>query len=312
MCASDSKMEQIKALKNGKGIQYLLNKAYEILENPLLVHDMEYKIIAYTENIVTDDPIWNEFTTTGTISHDRLEFYKNENFLDAAANAERVTFLLSDKLKYARILGKLFSSENIQIGIAAIEAHKPFIDGILELFQCFCDVLNKEITKSEYYRHYGQAYQEILINKLIDGAIEDRQIYPAHVGSLYTGLKDNLFLAVADTSLCSVPANNTLPYFRDLFKHAQSAFKYSIYAHYIVFIISSDDDSLNIKRDLKRLRKLFEENDIYVGISNCFDNLYELQKYYKEAVSALNDGLQNNRSLRIFQYDLTAHNPTDS
>jgi len=296
-----TKMEQLQALKNNEGIQYLLNEAYKILGNPILVHDMDYKIIALTENIVTDDPIWNEFAATGTISSDWLEFYKNENFLDAVANAKKIAFLMSDKLKYERILGKLFNRDNIQIGIVSMEAHKPFLDDIAKLFECFCDILNKEIATIEYYRNYGQEYQETLINKLIEGRIEDRESYSAHVESIYMNLKYFLYLALADITLYD-PTYTKLPYFLDLFKCTQPAFKYSIYSNYIVIIISSDDEMLNVKKDLIKLNKLFEQNNIYVGISSCFENLFELNKYYVEAVNALNYGLKSNSAQRAFQY----------
>ena len=299
-----NKMEKINSLKNGRGVQYLLNEAYKILGNPILVHDMEYKIIAYTENIVTDDPIWNEFTTTGTVGRERLEFYKNEKFYYAAANAKKVTFLISDKLKYERILGKLFNSDNIQIGIASIEAHTPFPDDILKLFECFCSVLNKEFSKSEYYRIYGQEYQEILINKLIEGDIEDKEIYTAHVESVYMNLKKYLYLAVVDTVQCD-PEHIRLPYFRDLFKKTQPAFKYCLHSDYVVIIISSDDEIFCVKKDLNKLNRIFKQNNVYAGISGCFENLFELKKYYTEAVHALNCGLKSNGLQQVFLYDVS-------
>lgn len=304
MTSRINKIEKITSLKIGKGVRYLLNEAYKILGNPILVHDMEYKIIAYTDNIVTDDPIWNEFTITGTVGRDRLEFYKNEKFLDTAANAKKVTFLISDKLKYDRIIGKLFNSDNIQIGLAAIEAHNPFSDDMLEIFECFCNVLNEEFSKSEYYRDYGQKYQEYLINKLINGDIEDKKDYTAHVESVYINLKKYLYLAVADTTQCD-PEHIRLSYFRDLFKKTQPSYKYSIYSDYIIIIISSNNEILSVKKDLNKLNKVFGRNNIYAGISSCFENLFELKKYYTEAVRALNYGLKSKGSQRFFQYDTT-------
>lgn len=302
MNTQKSKIEQLQALKIGKGIQYLLNEAYKILGNPILANDMEFRLIARSENIVTDDPIWNEITTAGTVSRDRLEFYKNESFLDAVANARKITFLISDKLKYDRIIGKLFNSDKIQIGIASIEAHQPFGDDTPELFECFCDILNKEIAKSEYFRNYGQQYQEFLINKLIEGRIEDKELYAAHVESIYMNLKDHLYLAVVDTARNDAE-HTGLSYFRDLFKHAQRAFKYSVYADYIVIIMSSDYAVLDIKEDLRKLNRLFKQHNLYAGISGCFNNLFELRKYYIEALSALNRGLKGDSGQRVFYYN---------
>lgn len=288
MSNSISKMEQLKKLKSGKGFQYLLNEASKILQNPIIMHDMDFKLIAYTENVITDDPIWNEFMQTGRASRDLLEFYKNESFLNAVANADRITFLYSDKLKYERILGKLFNCDNIQVGVTSIEAHKPFIEDIQALFSFYCDIVNKEIAKIDYYKNYGQEYQEVLINKLIKGDIEDKAIYTAHVASIYMNLKSQLFIAVIDVTQCD-PSYTKLMYFRDLLKHAQPCYKYSIYMNYIIIIISSDNMMLNKNKDLGRLSRFLLQNNMYAGISSCFENLYELQKYYMEAVTALSN-----------------------
>lgn len=53
MCSVTNKTEQVLALKKGKGIQYLFNQAYEIFGNPLSMHDMDDKTVAYTENTMT-------------------------------------------------------------------------------------------------------------------------------------------------------------------------------------------------------------------------------------------------------------------
>jgi len=56
-----AKMEQIKALENGKGIQYLLNSAYKIFNNPLFMIDSDYNMIAITD-VPVDEPNWIELT----------------------------------------------------------------------------------------------------------------------------------------------------------------------------------------------------------------------------------------------------------
>lgn len=285
------KMEQIKQIKNGKGVQYILDEAYRILENPILVHDMDYKVIAYTENKVNDDSIWNEFETTGMVGHDRLVFYRDECFFEMAANAKKITFLFSNKLKYDRIFGKLFTKNNIQIGcVCMVACYKPFEADDPKLFETVCDILNKEFCESEFYQQYGQEYMETLISQLIEDKIENKELYTAHIESIYIGLKANLHLIVADIVQCD-PTYKKLVYFRDLFKKLRPDFKYVIYSNYIMIIMSSDEGILNIEKDLNELYGCFEQNKIHIGISNCFENIFDLPKYYNEAVAALNYGL---------------------
>lgn len=291
--SNNKKDDLIKSLNASENIQHISDITYKITGHPILLHDMEYKIISYTGNIVTDDPIWNEFITTGTVGPDRLKFYKDEGFLDTVANAEKITFLISDKLKYERIFGKLFNKDNIQVGCACIHAcHKPFEEEDPEFFEIICDAISEKLGKNEFYQNYGQVYFETLVSKLIEGTLEDKKLYTAHVESIYAHLKTNLYLAVADIAECDSP-HTRLAYFSDLLKRAHLDFKCSIYSNYIVIIVSTENTPLNAERDLKKLEKIFAKNNIHTGISSCFDNIFELRKYYTEAVNALNSNLKS-------------------
>lgn len=287
--ASD-KAEQIKKLEIGKGLPWLLQKAYEILGNPILIHDMEYKVIAHNQDITTDDPIWNEYAASGTVGYGWLDFFKNECFLEAAANAKTITFLTSDKLKYNRIYGKLFNQNNIQVGCACITAcNQPFAEDAPILFEAVCAAFSKELGRDKFYDEYGQAYLEKLMDELIAG-ISDKELYTAHVESIYMHLKANLYLAAVDIGQCD-PTYARLAYFRDLLKETQPEYTYAIHGDKILIIIGTDDTSLYTEQDLAPLYRLFREHNLYAGVSRSFENLFELQKYYQQAVSALHKGL---------------------
>lgn len=299
MSELNNKMEQIKAIKTRRGIQYILDEACKILGNPIITYNMEYKVIAYTENTVTDDPIWNESQTTGMVGRDRLLFCRDECFAERAADTKKIIFLSSDKLKYNRIFGKL-SINNIQVGYAClVTCYKPFENTDPKLFMIVCDILNKELCESEFYQNYGQIYLETLVSNLIEGNHGDINLI-SHIESIYLGLKGILRLAVVDISQCD-PTYTKLAYFRDIFKQTRPDFKYVIYSNYIVGLFSCDHTVLEIEPIIK-LYILFEQNNLYAGISNCFEKIYDLPHYYNQAINALNHGLKNNKQ-RIFLYN---------
>lgn len=298
----DNKIEQVKALNNGKGLQHLLNIGCEILGNPVYIHDTNYKLLAHAENIVTDDPLWNELVTTGIHHEKTIEFFKNEYFIDAVANVKTITFLTSNKLKYNRILGKILNGTNTTVACANVVAcNKPFENNDPIIFETLCQKLSQEISKSEFYQAYGEVQQEAVIRELIEGRVEDKKLYTHHVAEIYKGLKNYLFIAIADISKSDF-RHTRLVYFKNVFKQTQPMFKYAIYAGYIIIIISSDNVTLNVDQDFKQLKKVIEENNIYVGISSCFENLFESRKYYIEARSLLKYGLKSAGTRRIFLY----------
>lgn len=110
------------------------------------------------------------------------------------AAAKKTTLLHSDKLKYDRIFGKLFTKDDIQIGyICMVACYKSFEEGDAALFE-----------------------MDTLINKLIDLSLEDIDLYTAQIESVYIGLNTILHIAVANISRC-VSMLTKPTHFRDLF-----------------------------------------------------------------------------------------------
>ena len=298
-----NKIKQVNALKNGRGLQYLLNEIYKISGNPIAVYDIYYNLFAHTDRIVTDDPLWNELITTGSFSKATIDFFKSECFIDAVANTDDLVLMTSNKLKYNRINGKIFDKNNIRIAnIIIVECNSSFEADVPEIIRAFCKILSREIQESEFYQNLSLTYQETLVCDLIEGNSIDRQLVTAKVADIYKHLKSYIYLAVVE-----FPKDEHLPnsliQFRDLFTQMQKDFEYYIYSDYIIILLSTDNARFNIKNGLNKLTKLFKENNMRVGISSCFDNLYKLHKYYVEAIDALNYAAEANDNQRIFLYE---------
>ena len=300
------KIDQLKKIKNGKGLQYILDEIYAFMGNPALIFDMEYKLIASPAGAVNDDPIWCEFMTHGGLSSETIEFFKKESFIDSVANCTQfdgVTYLFSDKLKYDRIFGQLYNKDLLPVAdLVMVACENPFEEDTPELIKTACNIISDEISLDEYYQNYGHIYQDSILEKLIEGDIGDKEVYTGHVSNIDKGLKSNVFIAVADVTK-SNSANASLSYFRDLFKRTEPSFKYSIYSDYVIILISSNYPKLRINRELNNLIHLFEQENIYAGISSRFENLFDLHRYYLEAVNALNNSKKVFDSQKINIYD---------
>jgi hypothetical protein len=304
MTKSARRKERIRHLENGHGPGYLLNEAYKILGNPLVLFDMEYRLLACTENIATDDPLWNEIVGTGSFGSETIEFFKNECFLDTVAGAKTIALLRSDKLQYDRLYGRVCNSDGSTVSdLVMVVCHKPMEEHDPVAFEALCDKLSKEIGASEYYQQYGILYHEALICKLLDGGANDKVIYSDHLANLYEGMKTSLFVGVVDISGCT-DKNSGPTEFRNIFKKMEPGLKYAVYANYIVIIMSTDDTKPSAEKAMGKLGVLFERNNIYAGVSSRFENMFVLRNHYDEAVHALEHGLRSNRRQRIFPYDM--------
>ena len=295
-----SKVEQKKsAFWNWENVLKLLDDAFDSFHNPIVIFDTNYDLLAYTDS-TTDDPFWNELITTGTFSMETQAFFANEYFSEDIANAEKLTILKSDKLKYTRMSGYIKNKDNIKVaGIVMIECNTTFSENVQAAFEELIDGINEEIRNEEYFTVFGRTYHESIINKLLEGVIKDPKFYTPQIQVLYDGFCDYLYLAVVDVTQ-SGKQQDSLERFKDLLQCKYRLFKFAVYSGYIIMIMSSKDrirfrEAFFIESD-----NFFEQNNLFMGISSDFESLYELREHYDKAVDALKKGLESNSTERVF------------
>ena len=301
-------IEQIKALENGNGIQYLLNSAYRIFNNPLLMFNADYNLIAFTD-VQFDDPIWNEFVTTGILSLETLEFLAKEHMTEDVVNAEKIVTIKRDKLKYARMSGHITNRDKITIGLATMYEYKtPFTSESMAAFEVLTDKIILEIRDYDYFTMFAMTYHEDKINLLLDGTVKNPLLYNPHAQILYSGFEDYIYVAVVSLERYNILDNvhhSRLEYFKSMLKTKYKSFKYSVYEDYIVMLMSSKHKNFYGAQFFAALAVFFEQKGLTMGVSGSFENMYELRQYYDQAVAVLKDGLAGKDGQRIFLHNDT-------
>lgn len=155
-----------------QGLEAIVAFAYPAFQNPFLIYDSSLKVLAYTKNDGSPDPLWTKTVRQGTVTD-----------LDNAAAQELLLYL--EKLdKYSRPfkhrspdLSDPFFSCNIQVRgkragmIALMERNHPVTSGQLELLRMFSYLLTFELQKDALRReNAGLVYHQLILD-LMDGAI---------------------------------------------------------------------------------------------------------------------------------------------
>ena len=301
------KAEQVRAIENGNGIQFLLNSAYVILNNPIYVIDINYNLLAYT-NVPIDDPNWNELITTGSFSLKTLEILANEGLIESITNVDKTVILRNEKLKYAKMAGHFFNRDNINVGIAMMtESNVPFDAENVAAFEMLAVKITDEIRTYDYFTMLAMTFHEDKINQLLDGAVKNPLLYNPQAQVLYNNFDDYLYVAVVSVEQHDILENvhrNRLEYFKSMLKTMFPFFKYSVYSDYIVILMSSKNKNYSGTPFFNIEAELFERNGFFIGLSDSFENIYELRIYYDQAVTALLNGIRNKDGRRFFSQSL--------
>ena len=300
MCKAD----QIAGLPNGRGIQYLLDEAYKILHNPLMIigssYNHQYELFAYTD-VPCNDHIWQELITTASFSPKTLKLFAEENFAEQLANSDTVVTLRSEKLPLDRLIGNIVNAENINIATLVMMGCGELYDGeIIRAFEELTNKISSETHGDEHYISYGRLLHETTINGLINGEIFDPICNTYKIQTLYDGFEDYIYVLVVDTKQSSYDENNIQDLIGDALKHNRVPFKLARRKNQLVILASSNCKYPSDAKFFGESLSLLDSCNLFAGISDSFENLYELRCYYKQAVNALTNGTEQGCRGRIF------------
>ena len=281
------KVKQITTLTNGNGIQHLLDEAYTVLRNPLAIFDTNYKLMAYTD-VPCDDDLWRELITTSSFSQKTLNLFAAETFIEQVANSDTVAVLKSTKLVYNRLSGSIVNAENVRVAnLVMVGYNEPGDEESVRAFEELVNKLSLEIQGDAYYISYGRAFHEAMINQLINGEIDDPKLNTAHIQILYDGFEDYIYVAVIDTSQSSFTQGDSRVFFRDLIEKNHKLSKFAHHENQTIMLMSSKHKYPSKAGLFDKSHSLLDKYNLFVGISDSFDNLYELRQYYDQAVDVL-------------------------
>ncbi|GHU37607.1 PucR family transcriptional regulator [Clostridia bacterium] len=282
-------------------VRRIIDDGFSLLGNPFVMLDVSYKLLAHTNNPVKDDPLWNELMNLKSFSHNTVDFFNRSSFISAVSDADVVTLLKSDELKYDRACGKFFDENGIQLGsITVVACLKPFEPGDFDKISLLCEQISQANRVSADGKISEQFFQPSWLIELLDG---DSNAVP--VPDFCKDLKKNLFAAAVDVSSYENTLSH-LAYFRDIFQKMTPAFYSFIYLNNVVILMSSDSPAISVKKDLQAFDKFLRHYNIYAGISGRFHSLSEIRKYYGQAVAALNKGMSCLYGENIFRYETFA------
>ena len=295
-------LEKVRALENGKGIQYLTDSAYRIFASPLYLLDAFYNLVAFSGDLA-DSPIWSELIKTGTFSTDAMEIMADEDVVRDVSYSDRIVRLKSDKLRSNVLSGHIFNGDNIWVGELSMFEIIPFDTGQMAAFDMLLDKISSEIRDYDYFTIQPAMFFEHTINRLLDKTLDNTLANNPQAQIMHYGLENYLFVAVvysARNNMLERIHRNRLSYFLSLLKTRYKSFRYAVYFDHLVVLMSSKHGDFHEALPLGQDYSLFEYNNLYAGVSDGFENIYEIRKYYDQAAAALKDGLERDDGRRVF------------
>ena len=272
--------ELIKASLTGTSFTHLVELAAVYLNNPLLVIDNSFNIIAYSENLKSTDNIWLDAVTRGYIT---IEFGATLNNWDVLVGPSRQYFD-TDKISSKNRRFIRLKYQHQIVGYLDILEEKTPLDTLQEEQYLFiAALLAKELLfnfhqldLSDFPVREEEIMLELLQHRFTDRAQFNSRIQGCHLKSnsfYHIGCIDFSHYISYNAHHSQIQAN-----LRAYIPDSTSVF----YEKQLIILIKTDSNC-----NYQMLDQFLHSSSLSMGISDPFKDLYQFTTYLSQAQTAL-------------------------
>lgn len=281
----------VNALFSGNGLQYLVDTAAHLFNNPIYVVDLQNKYLAISTDPVPDNTFFREESESGYISERGIASIR-ENRLDSKVRKANAPYYYVNELVQTGMLVDAVRIQGIEVGhIMMMESEHPFREFDSDFFHRFSKLVSMELQKdSAYVRNKGVMYSYFLAD-LLKNPKHNITDMKKRLELLGYHLKDSFYIIAIPPA-----AHSTSDFQLDvILEHLKHIFPGSIYVIYedtIVFLISKAMYHGFSEYELEQLQQYLTANHLIAGISNFFQQLEDTSRFYHQAIDAVHLGLK--------------------
>jgi hypothetical protein len=279
------------ALIAERGIRHIVEIASAIFDNPILVVDNSFKILAHAAPEETSTKMYLEIVENG---HFPSSYTKTSIAKDTHIH-KKIFFsdspgIFSDSGSPSRYIAYRIGAEGRPAGFASLlEDKHPFRETDIEIFTVLCKVLSKELNSSIFASDVFKNKYEYFIAEVLNKTIKSSHI-PERLSQFDITLKRNCFLIVASWANEKEVKQYHLEYLRDQMKAALPLSMCSIYHNNIISLISTDSEQFLTADAVEALNTYLRDGQLVAGISNRFSDISNLPGAYRQAILSIQEG----------------------
>lgn len=288
----------LSAVISGQPIDTLLKIAWEVFDNPIFLEDMESRLLGEV-----DLASINEDEDRFLYQLCRKGYVDTEDFIRFSSLSEEAqlycnpdlspAFLDSPKTKFRMLVTYISSSGHRFAAFQIVESKKPLTAGHIAYARIFAGILQK------YYNRANRLMDKHEYNgRIIAGLIDENYVSEQELGQFSDSLdwekEDSLMVA----AMAWADPQYGTPYTKQrlLFDFRVSFPEAEVYSEgQEFFLILNCSKGKSCEQHMEDIRALAELNRLQAGISQCFRDMHNFRKYYRQSLYALQknmDGAQ--------------------
>ncbi|WP_350342916.1 helix-turn-helix domain-containing protein [Proteinivorax tanatarense] len=279
----------LNTLIHSRGLKYIIKRSSEILNNPVILIDNSYRVIAYSKADQIKEKFWQENIRLGYCSFEFISEVKKIDALVKSPNTEKPFVVNCYASPNDKLVSKVIIGEKLVGYLIVLQSEEHFTYKTHEFLALLSTVIAQEINNNKDFSNMvGLMYENLLLD-ILDKKIDDHKLIEERIKRSELKMKKNFKVLVFD-----ILSYNPSRFYRENLKNGLNKIFSSIYSVFykdcVVSLISSDDDEPIDSEVEKRLLNFLEKHDLTIGVSKTFTNILDLSLQYKKTLRALEVG----------------------
>ncbi len=292
----------LNSLAQGKGLKYLLEIGAESLNNPLILIDASFSVLAYSKNENITDELWNKNIEMGYCTYEFIAAVKQLKSIKDSPFSNEPFIVTCEASNIRRLVSKVIIDSKIVGYLLLLECHDTIKDEHRKIVKILNNAISEEMKNNMFYRNIkGFKYENLLLD-LLDGKIYNEEVAIERMKGAECNFGKNLYIITLDISTYNFSTKHK-DGLKESIENILINSKSIYYEDNIVILLDMKNELLKNNNLFKEFEKFLSKNKLFVGISNNFSLLTKLKYAYNESKKTLQLSRLLKRRGSVFFYD---------
>ncbi|MCJ7834623.1 helix-turn-helix domain-containing protein [Cuneatibacter sp. NSJ-177] len=270
----------------GSSLESMVDAAALILQNPLVVVDLNFKILAFSHEQPLSNHQWLRAISRGYCSFEFIaEFQQSRQVQEASSSKRPFSVLLSDGMQIC--VSKMMFQQQHSGYLIAFEHKSPFSWMNTDLMVLASNVISYIVkTQNELDRTIHGYYGEHIIIECLMGEFKNRQGFQERIRN--TEFEQPALYRVI---VIDVEHYQNFDPKKEVLKEQFSKMFLSSWTiwcmGHVVCVVNTSEMEDTFPEILEAEREFFLDKHLRLGISDTFSDLYEIAAYDKQSLRTL-------------------------
>ncbi|MCI8993342.1 MAG: hypothetical protein HFG80_11590 [Eubacterium sp.] len=279
------------------GIQAMIEQVFQAFKNPIYVFDADFKLIAHTCNVTVEDQ-GKAIIENGRLTDDDFKILNQTYKYEKLQQSEYPIKSVHPKYGFEQLLCAIDTKKDMgHIVINGINHSFSEIDS--KMLYLLKKAIDQQMKKDEFIRNNRGFNYEYFLKDLLDGKIATGKQFHHRLNYVNSEFSGTMYCMVVETARSSQTLNTM--HIRSVFETHFPGTRSLMYNGAIIILFSTKDTVFQ-PDDLAMINTLCEEQGIYAGMGNSFQNITSLADYYKQGLRSIELGICHKNSPGLFLY----------